>query len=486
MSEEEEIELDPEPGILIESLRDVGYSFNSAVADIIDNSITANSGNVSVFALPFGDGGFKFAIVDDGDGLDRGELLKAMRLGSSNPRLARAAGDLGRFGLGLKTASFSQCRRLTVVSRRDGDTSAFTWDLDTVVRSNKWTVIERQDVSNLFGVDALGEHGTLVLWEKVDRLTGENGAGRVDYERVISEAQDHLALVFHRFLGNKPGTPHITLQVNGRVVEPLDPFNVENPATRADSEELVCPGVRLRSYTLPHVSKYADKQEYERYGLPGGYLRNQGVYLYRAKRLIIHGTWFGLAKKTALTQLTRVRIDIDTDQDEVWKIDVKKTSAQMPEAVRKRVKQLIEVIGAPSRRVYRRRTANLTSRESYPVWNRSEKDEHVVYSINEEHPVLAAFRNELDDGQAKKFDSLMAFIGSMLPMEALVYDISNNSDNTSTEKMCSEDFADTVRTFFARMRQTSDDEEVLDIMHAVEPFKSRWSETVTALGIEER
>ena len=152
----------------------------------------------------------------------------------------------------------------------------------------------------------------------------------------------------------------------------------------------------------------------------------------------------------------------------------------------KRVKQLIEVIGAPSRRVYRRRTANLTSRESYPVWNRSEKDEHVVYSINEEHPVLAAFRNELDDGQAKKFDSLMAFIGSMLPMEALVYDISNNSDNTSTEKMGSEDFADTVRTFFARMRQTSDDEEVLDIMHAVEPFKSRWSETVTALGIEER
>ena len=143
MSEEEEIELDPEPGILIESLRDVGYSFNSAVADIIDNSITANSGNVSVFALPFGDGGFKVAIIDDGDGLDRDELLKAMRLGSSNPRLAREAGDLGRFGLGLKTASFSQCRRLTVVSRRDGDTSAFTWDLDTVVRSNKWTVIER-------------------------------------------------------------------------------------------------------------------------------------------------------------------------------------------------------------------------------------------------------------------------------------------------------------------------------------------------------
>lgn len=482
----EEIELNPEPGILIESLRDVGYSFNSAIADIIDNSITANSKNVSVMAVPVSGDDFKLAIIDDGDGLTRNELLKAMRLGSSNPRLARAAGDLGRFGLGLKTASFSQCRRLTVISRRDGSTSAFTWDLDVVVHSNKWTVIEQLDTSNLFGIEALGNHGTLVLWEKVDRLTGENGAGRVNYARVISEARDHLGLVFHRFLGDEPGTPHIRLQVNGLNVEPLDPFNVQNPATRSDPEELVCPGVMLRSYTLPHESKYQDKQEYERYGLPGGYLRNQGVYLYRAKRLIIHGTWFGLAKKTALTQLTRVKIDIDTDQDEIWKIDVKKTDAQMPEIVRKRMKQLIEVIGAPSRRVYRRRTATLTSRESYPVWNRLERDEHVVYSINEEHPVIAAFRSELDAAEVKRFDSLMSFIGSMLPMEALIYDLSSHSDNTTADMMNGEEFAETVRTFFSRMHQTSDDEDVLDIMHAVEPFKSRWAEALKALGIEER
>ena len=122
----DEIELAPEPGILVESLRDIGYSFNSALADIIDNSITACASRISVFALPVADS-FKVAIIDDGNGLNRSDLLQAMRLGSADPREERAIGDLGRFGLGLKTASFSQCRRLTVVSRQHGEIAAFPW-----------------------------------------------------------------------------------------------------------------------------------------------------------------------------------------------------------------------------------------------------------------------------------------------------------------------------------------------------------------------
>lgn len=144
-----DIELNPEPGILIESLRDIGYSFDSALADIIDNSITARGLHIYIYAVPTSEDDFTVSVVDDGDGLNREELLKAMRLGSSNPRDARAEGDLGRFGLGLKTASFSQCRRLTVVSRKDNETSAFVWDLDTVVRTNRWTVEELTDLSDV-------------------------------------------------------------------------------------------------------------------------------------------------------------------------------------------------------------------------------------------------------------------------------------------------------------------------------------------------
>ena len=188
----ESIQLEPEPGILIESLRDIGYSFNSALADIIDNSITAGARNISVLAMPCDD--FRIAIVDDGEGLSEDNLLQAMRLGSTDPRCKRNLNDLGRFGLGLKTASFSQCRRLTVVSKQDDVVNAFVWDLDLVVQNNKWTVLKPESVMYVPFVSEIGRSGTLVLWEKLDRLTGSNGTGKANYDRVISEAQDYLSL----------------------------------------------------------------------------------------------------------------------------------------------------------------------------------------------------------------------------------------------------------------------------------------------------
>lgn len=481
----DEIELTPEPGILIESLRDIGYSFNSALADIIDNSITAHAQNISIFAMPVDDS-FKVAIIDDGDGLGRSELLQAMRLGSTNPRDERTSGDLGRFGLGLKTASFSQCRRLTVVSRQAGKTTAFTWDLDTVVKDNSWSVLERTDCEHIFAINKLPATGTMVLWEKVDRLTGCNGPGKVDYERVVSESQDYLSLVFHRFLSGEKSIQRISISINGRRLDPIDPFNTANEATQVSPEEVVCPGVTLRSFTLPHISTYNDKRDYDHYGLPGGYLRNQGVYLYRAKRLIIFGTWFGLAKKIALTQLTRVKIDIGTNQDESWKIDVKKVSAQMPEIVRKRVKTLIQTIGAPSRKVYRRRGARLTSPTVYPVWNRIENGEKTTYSINTEHPILKNFREDLDATGQEQFDSLIALIEAMLPTEALFYDMSNNAENVAAPVMEMEDFARNARMFFAALKQFKNDDEALEAMHVIEPYQTRWNETLAALGIEEQ
>lgn len=250
----DEIELAPEPGILVESLRDIGYSFNSALADVIDNSITACASRISVFALPVADS-FKVAIIDDGNGLNRSDLLQAMRLGSADPREERAIGDLGRFGLGLKTASFSQCRRLTVVSRQHGEIAAFTWDLDTVVKENSWSVLERTDFDSIFAIDELPSTGTMVLWEKVDRLTGRNGSGKVDYERVISESQDYLSLVFHRFLSGERNTQKISISINGRALDPIDPFNIANEATQASPEEVVCPGGHL---AVVHAPAYLD------------------------------------------------------------------------------------------------------------------------------------------------------------------------------------------------------------------------------------
>jgi hypothetical protein len=478
------LKLEPEPGILIESLRDIGYSFNSALADIIDNSITAGARRVSVYAIPSDN--FQVAIIDDGDGLFRDDLMQAMRLGSTDPRHDRKPNDLGRFGLGLKTASFSQCRRLTVASKCNDATSVFIWDLDTVVANNEWTVIEPDDLGDVPFIEELSDSGTLVLWEKVDRVAGNKKITNMNYERVISEAQDYLALVFHRYLSGEQGLKRIEICVNNRRLIPIDPFNVRNSATIQHPKEVVCPGVTMQAFTLPHRSNYDRLTDYDKYGLPGGYLKNQGVYLYRAKRLILYGTWFGIAKKTALTQLARVKIDIDVNHDEEWKIDVKKVSAQLPEEVRKRLKQLISSIGAPSKKVYRRRGARLTSPSVYPGWNSVKSGDKTIYCINRDNPVVSSFAEGLDDEDSAAFNSVLAFIESSFPTESLFYELSNNEESVQFEAMSDDDYAQTAKTFFATLKQTGKtDDEVLGIMQATDIFSSDWDKTLKALDVEE-
>lgn len=480
----EVIRLDPEPSILIESLRDIGYSFNSALADIVDNSITANADEIWVLAIPADE--FRIGIIDNGDGLSHDDLKQAMRLGSTDPRQKRALNDLGRFGLGLKTASFSQCRCLTVASRKGAETSAFTWDLDLVVEQNEWNVIERSDFCDIPFIDELGETGTLVLWEKLDRLTGARGSGKVDHARVISEAQDYLSLVFHRYIAGEKGLNRITLRVNNFILEPIDPFNTKHRATQSSPVERICQGVTMQAFTLPHRSHYDSQQEYERFGLSGGYLKNQGVYLYRAKRLILYGTWFGLAKKTALTQLTRVKIDIDINQDEIWKIDVKKVSAQMPEIVRERVKALISTIGAPSRKAYRQRATRLTSPDVYPVWQLAVEDGHSRYTINREHPAIQGIIASLDASDSKSIETLISLIESTFPKESIFYEISKNEEGVEFPDMEADEFAQVAKSFFASLKQTGKNEDVIvSMMSKSELFAPRWEETKTILRIEE-
>lgn len=480
----EMVQLDPEPSILIESLRDIGYSFNSALADIVDNSITANASEVWIQAIPNNE--FHIGIIDNGTGLSKSDLKQAMRLGSTDPRQERAINDLGRFGLGLKTASFSQCRRLTVVSRNKGEIAGYTWDLDLVIAQNAWNVIERDDLDKVPFVDELGDTGTLVLWEKLDRLTGARGSGKVDYARIISEAQDYLSLVFHRYITGEKDLSRISLKVNNAELEPIDPFNSKNHATQIAPLETIRLGITMQSFTLPHRSHYVSQQDYEHFGLKDGYLKNQGVYLYRAKRLILYGTWFGLAKKTALTQLTRVKIDIDVNQDEIWKIDVKKVSAQMPEDVRARIKALIATIGAPSRKAYRRRAIMLTSPDVYPAWNVEQSGEKKLYRINRNHPIITNLRDSLDDEDKKSFETVLALVESTFPTASLFYDFANNEDNVSFAPLEDDSFKRAVRTFFATLRQTGqDDETIMSIMQSAEPFQSRWTETLKVLGFRE-
>ena len=346
--------VEPRASILIESMRDIGYSLQTAVSDIIDNSITAGAENIELLADTTSESP-AIGILDDGSGMSKDQLIEAMRPGSQSPLDTRSEKDLGRFGLGLKTASFSQCRRLTVLTRKSGTVSCAVWDLDVVAETDEWYVVLPDDFTDIPWAEKLKKDGTLVVWQKLDRLVdSRNDSDRSDLVSAIDETATHLQLVFHRFLKGEKGLEQVRISLNSGPLEPFDPFHSGHPATirgPVERSQLGNREILIQPFTLPHHKKVT-KEEWEHYARPEGYTKNQGFYLYRGKRLIIHGTWFRLAPQTELTKLARVRIDIPNGMDAEWKIDVKKASAQPPPSVREHLRKLVQRIGAVSKRVY--------------------------------------------------------------------------------------------------------------------------------------
>ena len=482
-----ELQLDPIPSVLIESMRDIGYSFESAIADIIDNSITAGAKHIQIEVRS--EVNPVVAIIDDGYGLSRDQLIAAMRMGSTDPREQRSLGDLGRFGLGMKTASFSQCRRLTVYSSQSGVANAFTWDLDYVVKMNSWSVIEQTKFHELNFYQAFPSTGTVVLWEKIDRLGQQSSSGKnptSSFERLVSDAEKHIALVFHRFLAGEPSCPKVDITLNGRQIEPLDPFNKKHSATILGPEELLPGGVVMQAYTLPHRKKYSSQKEYEKYGLRGGYQRNQGIYLYRAKRLIIHGTWFNLAQKTAITQLCRVRIDIDNTNDEDWKIDIKKVSAQLPEEARATIRRLLTRLSSPSKGVYKRMGAKQTTSAAYPTWEIIRDSGLTRYAINRSHPTLLELQVLLNEDQTRKLSHTLDVIESGFPLDSLFVELTNNPETVATPVIDDISFTEIVREFFAYLKgQGIEEQTIIHQMRSTPVFSNSWEKVLRILGIKE-
>ncbi|MTH60030.1 ATP-binding protein [Paracoccus litorisediminis] len=470
----------PHAAALIEGLRDIGYSLETAISDVIDNSITAGAHRIKINTEAYSEEPY-IAIIDDGDGMTEDELVAAMRPGSRNPLDTRDEPDLGRFGLGLKSASFSQCRRLTVVSRKSGQTSAAIWDLDDVAQRNEWAVQLPDGVTGIPAVEQLGPKGTLVLWQKLDRLTGgysHNAAKRAEViNQRIAETERHLRLVFHRFMEvSKP----LRILLNERLLRPLDPFARKNPATITDPREtltLIRGDVEIQSFTLPH-HKQVGKTEWDDIGGPEGHLKSQGFYLYRGKRLILHGTWFGLCRQSEITKLSRVRIDIPNSMDADWKIDVKKSSAQLPPVVRDRLKKVIERILAGSKRTYSKRGQKLVDHERLPLWHRIQADGQIRYRPNVEHPAFADFAESLPPDLRRGFFNCIALVGASLPIESLHADMAGTAEQIVPDRVDEDTLAQAVQaTLSVLMGARKDIKEIMSLMKDVDPFRSAWEDT---------
>jgi len=400
-----------------------------------------------------------------------------MRLGNRSPLDARDTTDLGRFGLGLKTASFSQGRRLTVVTKRDRQIASARWDLDEVAKVDDWVVEIPETPLELPWADHLGESGTLVLWEKLDRIAAR-ALGEAEESHLVhrlSDAARHLELVFHRFLLGERGLKRISISLNGRPLEPFDPFHTSHSATIVGPQETIRIGqhsVLIQAFTLPHHKKVTPA-EWGRYSGPGGYLRNQGFYVYRNRRLIIHGTWFGLARQVELTKLARVRIDMPTGLDAEWKIDIKKASAQPPPQVRDRLRRLIETIGANSKRAYTVRGQKLVTESRLPVWQRQQDKNEITYRINLEHPAVVDFVDRLPVDLRNDFNRIVEMVGAAVPIDALFADISGDPTRVVANAMSPEALHHVVTATCRQLHRLGvSSGEIATILKSTEPFRS--------------
>lgn len=479
------VEVAPRPSALIESMRDIGYSLGTALADLVDNSLTAGAGTVRIFANAAGPE-LRVGILDDGSGMSEDTLLSAMRLGARSPLDDRERSDLGRFGLGLKTASFSQCRSLSVVSRRNEQAFGARWDLDYVAETDEWRVQVLDDLAAIPWTQKLGKRGTLVVWEK---LVGDGDAGRDqgEFVRQLDEARTHLELVFHRFLAGEPGLKKINILLNERPLEPVDPFHASHPATIVGPVERILVNdeiVVVQPFTLPHHSKVRPA-DWERYARAEGYVKNQGFYVYREKRLIIHGTWFGLARQTELTKLARVRIDMPNTLDRAWKIDIKKASAQLPPPMRRRLAKIIEPLGAASRRVYTTRGRRLVENSRVPFWSRIQVENGILYRINEQHPMVADITSRLESDAEIDLLRLLEIAGSALPMDALFADMGGTPDRMGNATTSDDSLHLAAVTTFRFLTDSGEPaERALSAMRDTEPFRSNWDRTREILSNE--
>jgi hypothetical protein len=424
--------LPPSAASLTASLRDLGYSLETAIADLIDNSISADATEVKVFC-DMSRNAPVLVIADNGRGMTGEEVIGALRHGATDPRKKRGPKDLGRFGLGLKTASFSQCRRLTVVSTVNGNDAGAEWNLDEVEKTDDWfiSVLDSDEIASQPYFDMLDGTGTLIIWRDLDRLF-EDETGRKRDEIVnekLTIVERHLSLVFHRFLaGEVKGRRKLTICINGHPITPFDPFCRKNEATQVLPEETVWvddEAISMQPYILPHHSRLS-ASEYDHYLDRSDFISNQGAYVYRNGRLMAWGDWFRMVPKGEATKLARVQIDFPNSLDEAWTIDIKKSRARPPHAVRERLRQIIAKIANRSVTVHRGRGQRLFHEDKAPLWERYADHGGICYEINAEHPLITSLSQKLVSEDADSLRVLFQSIAASLPVEMIYSDYSTH------------------------------------------------------------
>jgi hypothetical protein len=467
---------EPEAASMIETFRAIGYNIETAVADIIDNSISAGAKNIW---LNFEWKGAEtwLSIKDDGTGMNNEELIQAMRPGSKNPLSDRISSDLGRFGLGLKTASFSQARKLTVISKKEKVASVYwTWDLDFVKQTGNWNLIKylpdekfEMEISKL-------KSGTIVIWNDIDRVVKdfkqEDNKTLDTFLTVMMKVKNHLSMVFHRFIERK----EINIFFQDEKIIAWNPFLQNEPTTQIFPKEIIQNGkVAIEGYVLPHKSKISE-QQYKIAEGAKGWNEQQGFYIYRNERLLLAGDWLGLFRKEEHYKLTRIQIDLPNTLDAEWQIDIKKSVASPPLIFREQIKAYALKVRAQAVEVYRHKGKNVKpyqGQKFVPLWIDHKRGDKWFFKINREHPLIEKIKKQANNNSVKAIDTLLKFIEETIPTKSIYIRESEQPEAQGKpfEGIKHDDIWNLMKTIFdSLITQGKTKEEAKAVLVNLEPF----------------
>lgn len=425
-------------------LRSMGYSFSTALADILDNSVAAHANKIWVDAEPMDNNSYLY-VLDNGFGMTREKLEDAMSFGSTSNHNGTDCLDLGRFGLGLNTASLSQCKRFYVLTKKDGLINGAFWDVDILEETNEWelNILNIEEMKNLPGYNKLEslDSGTLVIWKKFDKLMTSTSRFESSFRNRVADAKKHCELVFHRFYDD------IEIYFNDARIKRRDPFlenfdnaqHKEEQSLRYDHEKIM-----YQAHVLPHTTSLSNEQK----ELIGGVdtMRNeQGFYLYRNKRLIIWGNWLHMNTRSEFFKLARIRVDIPTKLDFVWNLDVKKTSAVIPDSLRDQLWAVVNDASNTSTRTFRYKGEKEYESGKSKIWIRTlTREGEIKYEINESLPLIAYLKDKLQEDDSALLDALLKQIVDYLPKHQLNVDINDtdvklcNGEEDNEDELCNQ------------------------------------------------
>lgn len=427
---------DPNPEYLIKAIAEQGYSLESSLADLIDNSISANADRVEVL-IKMDEEPFTLFLADDGEGMTENELKASMQFPSASPEGERNVFDLGRFGLGMKTASFSQTRCFTVLSRRRGSKNynGRTWDVNFLKSIGKWRLIVNtsEEVNALLNKYLLISEGhlnrfenylpnTIIVWKglyKFENYLEENNRKSALKRQITEVTSDYLSLVFHRFLERK--TKPLQIRINNNLITDFNPFPTSEPDFRPieyKQKHFSTDTIKIEGFVLPSRSIDESKSSSIWTTKNRSLMDMEGIYIYRADRLIHFGGWNGIIKKAQRLQLARLRVDIGNSVDHLLHLNVAKSQIEIPHDLTAAFEKYIDELRTQAEREFFNRGIRKFSsnhkENNVQLFERKASSKGVLLEVNNSFPLLKALMSELNKGQLTKLNLVIRMINTRI------------------------------------------------------------------------